>query len=135
MAGELSAKLTRSIQIGGITIGGLVETILSDGQVQNQKTVPASSTNAEFDVAVTIANVKAIALWADKDCTVKTNSTSVPDETLALKANSPMVWSSTDPVAGKFITHDITKLYVTTGAADTLLKFGAAVDSTPVLPG
>jgi hypothetical protein len=131
MANEQSTKVNRSVTIGGVSIGGTVQTVTTDLVTAFQKTIP-TGTNTEVDITVDISTCKVMAIEADNDCTVKTNSTSAPDDTLALKARQPLIWADGDPSGLQFLTADVTKFYVTTTTA-TLLKFGSASDSTPVL--
>jgi hypothetical protein len=132
VANELTFKVIRSVIFGAVQVGGVQETVLADLGVPFSKQIPANTTNGEADIVVTVANVKAAALVADKDCTIKTNSTSAPDNTFAMKANQPLIWAKDDPIA-LFLTVNLTKLFITTGAAATIVKFVAAVDATPVI--
>jgi hypothetical protein len=51
-------------------------------------------TNEDLPIAFTSANVKSLILLANKDLTIKVNSTSAPDVTLNLKAGIPLVWQA-----------------------------------------
>jgi hypothetical protein len=121
------------LSAGGVTVGGTVQSVLADLVTTLSKIVPAGATNIEFDVAVDVSAVKAAGIEASRDCTVKTNSTSAPDDTLSLVAGVPLIWVTGD-AATFFLTADVTKFYITTPAGtDTTFKFTAAIDSTPVL--
>lgn len=125
-------KAQKWLRINGITIGGDAEQeITADIEYATPGvTVPATSTDYEIDVTMTFANAKAYALVADQDCTVKTNSTSSPAETLTLKANQALVWCENDPAASHFLSVNLTKIYVTC-TPETIVKFGHASDITP----
>ena len=125
-------KAQKWLRVGGAMIGGDAEQeINADVEVVTPGiTVPASSTDYEIDVTMTFANAKAYAIVANKDCTVKTNSTSSPAETLTLKANQALVWCENDPAASHFLSVTLTKIYVTT-TDETVIKFGHASDITP----
>jgi len=133
MAGETDVQVSRSIRIGGLTIGGVGQTIPADKHVAIKKTVPKNSTNIQFDVAADISDAVGMAIEASQDCTVYTNdlSTGTPTDTLSLKKNVPVLWSLGDPVAAKFLSADVTAVYVTTGSEDTKLAFAVAEDVTP----
>ena len=133
MAGETTARISRSVSVGGVTIGGTQQSVLTDGQVTLSKVVPGNTTDGRFNVTVDVSETKVMAIETSKDCTVETNSASSPSDTLALKANIPLIWVVGDAAAA-FLTVDVTALYVTTGTDDTTLKFVAAIDTTPVLP-
>ena len=95
-------------------------------------TVPGDTENYEIVLALTIANVRALAIWASGVCTIKTNSTSAPDETLSFAAGQVMLQNSSQPEGTRFITHNLTKLYVTVpGDDDIVIKFGHGTDITP----
>jgi hypothetical protein len=65
--------------------------------------------------------IVAIFILSDQDMTLKTNSSGAPDDTIALVANVPYVWT-TDSYDAIQITADITALYMTnaSGSAATL---------------
>lgn len=130
MAGEASVRVSTSYTFGGGTIGGTVATVNPDAQIFMKKTIPANSTNVVFNVAIDVTAVTIAAIEANKDCTVKTNSTSTPDDTLALVANQAVGWRVGD-VPALFLTEDVTVMYVTTGAEATTLSLGVGYDATP----
>jgi len=132
MANELSNKVTQSFAIGGITIGGVVDTVLGDTSSVFQKSLDIV-TNLEIDIPITVALVKGMAIVADHDCVVLTNDSGEPVDTLNLKANVPLIWTENHPASMFFLggsghDTDITKFFVTTTVA-TLLKFGASYES------
>ena len=81
--------------------------------------VPASSTNYLVDtVDFPITGLQAVLFYSAVDMTVKTNSSSAPDQTITLVAGVPFFWTygnGTDP-----ITAAISKIYVTSTAGGTL---------------
>lgn len=128
----MNINRSQSLSGFGISIGGVSQTVAVEGGEVFDGTIAASQTNVEVstpDVDLTTCTVMAIV--ADKDCTVKTNSTSAPDDTLVLKANIPLTWITGDLADNKFLTADVTKWYVTTGAAATKLKILIGSDPTP----
>ena len=132
MAGESTARVSRSVSIAGVTVGGAQQTIATDGQVTFSKVIPANQTDAQCNVNADLGGAHLLAIEASKDCTVKTNSSSTPIQTLSLKANIPRIWVQND-VTANWLTSDISALYVTTGGEDTTLKFVAAIDTSPLI--
>ena len=130
MAGEKAVTVSTSYRFGAGTVGGTVATVNPDSQTFISKSIPANSTNFEIQIVVDVSTVTIAAIEASKDCTVKTNSTSDPDDTLALKAAQAIGWRTND-VATLFLTVDVVKFYITTGAEATLFTFGFGVDATP----
>jgi len=124
------------LSIAGMQIGTSALSVLADLQVAFQKTIPANTTNGEIDLVLTLAQVAVMGIEADQACTIKVNSTSpAPQDTFALAAAVPLIWTSGDPASASFLVSNVTKLYVTTGAQATILKFVAGVDATPGLSG
>lgn len=117
-----SLYLTHTVsEDSGKVVGGITTTISGTSRNYSEKNVAASQTNAQFDVEIDVANAKLISIVSDANCTIKTNNSSTPDDTLTLVANKPLVWDETqtkDAAAAieKFLSEDVTTLYVTTGA-------------------
>lgn len=104
------------IQTPVIAISG---TVLTQGQ--NETPIAADSTDELYDIEIDVTNAKMLSMVCDCDCTVKTNDSGSPVDTLTLVAGQPLVWDETmtkdggDPVE-KFLSADVTALYVTTGS-------------------
>lgn len=94
------------------TITSTTDTYTADAELDIDDTVAASTTNKEFDLSVTIANVKSMVLYADQAVTVKTNSATSPQDTISLAAKKQLFWNidshDSIPFAG-----NLTKLFVT----------------------
>lgn len=135
MAGE--AKITRSVNIsgGGVSIGGVTESVNVDHVKVFQKALPANLTDGRVTLAVDVSEVSVMAMQANKDTTVKTNSTSSPVDTPNLTANKARHWFVGDDVANKFLSADVTDFYFSTGGEETIVKIIIGQDSTPVLGG
>lgn len=110
--------------------GAVVQTITATGEASSEMDVSVPiATNTQVNLTAPYASIKCIEWLSDVALTVKTNSTSVPDQTITLAANVPMIWinggSGTNP-----ITADITKIYVTAATAGTF-KSRILFDPTP----
>ena len=128
----MNINRSQSISGFGVSIGGISQTISAEGGEVYDGSIAASQTNVEIAIPdVDLATCTCMAIIADKDTTVKTNSTGAPDNTLSLKANVPLFWMTGDLAGNKFLTINVTKWYVTTGAATTKLKILIASDATP----
>lgn len=127
-------KVTRSMVVSGlgISLGGISESQDLNGGEIFDDTILANQTDVEISTPdVDLTTCSLMAVIADKDCTLKTNSTSTPDDTLALKANKLLSWFTGDLAGDKFLTADVTKWYVTTGPSATKLKILIGSDATP----
>jgi hypothetical protein len=113
--------ITFSNDAGAITT--TTDTYLSDSEVNLDEIVVPGATNQEYDVLITVANIKDMVLMSTQPLTVKTNSSSAPQETITLAANKQLVWTVDHPEA-KFFAGNITKFFVTnTSALNATLKF------------
>lgn len=132
MAGEVTLTLSRSVVIGGQTIGGAAETVLADTQTVYKETVPTGSTDYELDVPITVANIQVSALHSTQNVTLKTNSSSSPVQTIPLIKNAALVWSVNEPAAAKTLTTDVTKFFITNASGfDAVVTIGFGLKQAP----
>ena len=129
---SVSVTITRSIQLPGgvIQSGGVQKTA---GQlIQIDENIPQSQTDALIALALDVSQIKALFMMCDTAITLETNSSSAPDNTIALVANVPITWAQGDANACP-LTVDVTALYATNGAVGSggsQLKIIALVDPT-----
>lgn len=105
-------------------------TISDEGGVQMEVSISAD-TNKEIALAFVNSRLKAIMILCAKDVTIKTNSSSSPDNTIALTANKPLLWFTGCGLANPFVAADVTKIYVTAVGAAQTLKIRMIEDATP----
>lgn len=89
----------------------------------------AAATDAEIEIAFPYANIKAYYLLSTVSCTVETNSSSAPDDSISLTANVPKTYITGGGMTSEF-TADVTSIFVTAAAAGTLTIY-VAYDPTP----
>jgi len=129
-------SFTHSIEASVQTSGKRVSSTfaVTDGQEQALDfTINPSVTDGPVDTFdFLIARLKSIYILSDQDVTLETNSSSAPSNTIALKANKPLVWYTGSYFANPF-TVDVTSLFFTTGAipAAANIQMVALVDPTP----
>lgn len=82
-------------------------------------TFAAASTNVSMTMAFVKANLQQFFLVADQNCTVKTNSSGSPQETLTMVANVPYVWSLSSGLTNPF-GGNVTTSFVTSTPAVTI---------------
>jgi hypothetical protein len=93
--------------------------------------IAGETTDEELVWTCDVSQVKAIIIKATVDMTIKTNSDSAPADTLALKANSPYVWTI-DSLDAFQLGTDVTKLYVSNaGSTAGTLDIAGSYDPTP----
>lgn len=91
--------------------------------------IPANQTDMHLDVAWVNSTVSQIYIRSSVAMTIKTNSSSVPDQIISLPAGKAIEWRS-DMVYDNPFTEDVTALYVTnTASGSFLLRIGR--DGTP----
>lgn len=123
----MQLHVIKQVSDGVDKVGGSDVAVSVSSIQKGEKTIAASQTNSQFDIEIDVANAKVLSICADQDCTIKTNSTSTPGDTLTLEANKPLVWTEDDTKTAaaaveKFLDDDVTTLYVTTGGNQTTVK-------------
>jgi hypothetical protein len=135
MAVKHSLSYTYRTNNGSVSVPAL--SVESDAELVYDGTIPAGAVNKRITMALDVSNVKSVAIvvaaiTATKAITVKTNSTSAPDDTLTLTPAAPgFVWMEGMPFDNPLGT-DVTDFYVTsTDTVDRNLKIYACADVTP----
>lgn len=111
--GTYNTKVVEDGYTSSIPYSGNFKTILNFA-------ITSGTTNAEHDVAFTRANLQLLWIISDQNITLKTNSTSSPDNTFSLLAGVPLViaadgyWAAT-----VFLAADVTKFYWTNASGVT----------------
>ena len=83
------------------------------------QTFAVGSSNVAFTMAFTAANLQAFWMVANQNCTIKTNSTGSPANTINLIAGIPYFWGVSSGIANPFGTN-ITIAYMTCTPATRL---------------
>jgi hypothetical protein len=113
------------------TITNTTDTYTGDGEANYDGSIATGVTNGEIDIALDVSAIKAMVMYSTQALTVKTNSTSAPDNTISLAAGKQLVWT-TDHLDACPLTADVTKFYVTNDSGSTAtVKFRFLVDVTP----
>ncbi len=81
---------------GSVPISDSV-TITGSVAAEAAVSLSASTTNQLVPMAYLTANVKAVYIKSDVDCTIKVDSTGSPEETIAMKAGVPYTWCTGRP--------------------------------------
>lgn len=92
------------------------ETLEGDVEVAISQTITASAANVEVLVALDVSALQSIVIKSSTDCTVKTNSSGSPDDTLTIVAGVPYVWTINSYEANQIGT-DVSKIFITNGEA------------------
>jgi hypothetical protein len=87
-------------------------TFTGESQTTLAPTIPASTTNQQILLAIDISLLKLLVIKSDQNISIKTNSSSTPDNTLNIVANVPYTWGDGDYNA-KLLTADVESIFVT----------------------
>ncbi len=81
---------------------------------------------------IDISQLKAIWLDSDQDVLIESNSSSAPDDSIALKANVPYIWMEGSP-APLLLTADVPSVLYCTNASGqaATVRLRAVMDATP----
>ena len=99
--------------------------------------VPENSTDLEVSLAIDISHLTNLWLVSTVDMTIETNYAGpdpLPDDTIELKANVPLIWNADEALQKSEIplTEDVTALFLTTGAVGAGMFICEVLqDSTP----
>lgn len=124
-----TAVVTMSMKIDAETI---TEQITQNAGQANliDEVIPQAATHLQLELAFEVAKLKSFLAISDVDLTIKTNSSSAPQETLTVGPDNPIFWCSDTGPAAPF-AGDVTKIFVTeANASDARLQIKALVDPT-----
>jgi len=127
------ASLTAKYTISGVgsPIEASVIKTKSLGQALDE-TIADSSTDLLVNWTCDISAAGLVVMLSDQNLTVKTNSSGAPQETIALVADTPLVWSVGDAGETAPFADDVTALYVTNASGSAAsFKIRSVEDATP----
>lgn len=104
----------------------------STGKGGISESIANGASDLSIPLAIDISQVKVIYIEAVGGAlTVKTNSSSTPDDTLALADSVPQMWVDSD-LSTFFLTADVTGLFVSNASGSTVtLNVEFLYDATP----
>ena len=94
--------------------------------------IPDSSSDMFIAWNIDVSQIQAIIILSDYEITIKTNSSSTPDDTLVLPAGEPYLWTP-DSLDTCLLTTDVTTgLYVSNSSGSAArLQIEDVTDATP----
>lgn len=125
-----SHTITRQVNNGGETIAK-TNTYSGDGRESRTIAVPDSTTDQLVNLTMDVSQIKSLYIVSNYAVTVETNSSSAPTNTIALVADTPLIWH-TGSYYTNLLTADVTAIYLTnaSGSAATV-NIEIVHDSTP----
>jgi hypothetical protein len=126
----MTHTLTRGFARTGESITNTVSQTAAS-EVNVDESIANGATNVAVTWAVDQSELKLLYIVSDKALTLKTNSSSAPDDTITLAANQPVEWCASDSATCP-LSADVTLLYVTNSSgASAALTIRALQDPTP----
>jgi hypothetical protein len=128
----ITYTVTKGLRTNNGSFGTNTNSYSVEGEHVIEVPIPAASTNLLIAFTLDVSTVIALGISASKALTIKTNSSSAPDDTITLADSESIIYGNDEPdaVANPFTT-DVTALYVTNaGAAASVLKIAAGLDVT-----
>lgn len=118
--------VTSTVTQGTFTITN-TDSYTTDQVSKIQESVATGTADQEISLAIDISKLKAFSMQASQAMTVKTNSSSTPQETFTLASGSPVVFVDGDTA---IFSGDVTSLFIT-NASGSLATFSviAAIDN------
>lgn len=100
-------------------------------QISLDESIADSATDLEVNLALDVSEIKSLFILSSEDVLLETNSGSVPDDTIDLKAGVPYVWNTDSYDANKLAT-DVTAFFITNSSgAAAQLQAEFIYDPTP----
>lgn len=125
-----TVKVVRQVTVGDKVINQ--ETEIS---VQTLITIDEDVSDGVTDelllMGVDVSELKVVYLHSDAALTLETNDGTTPADTIALAANTPVLWVSGDPAANKPLGTDVTGLYKTNASGGSARLRGYIGFGTP----
>jgi hypothetical protein len=120
------------VNAGGVPVVATTQRGTGSSMLVLRETVAGSATDVAVACAIDVSALKGLTLVSSQDVTVETNSASAPDDTFALKAGVPLVWTANGSPTANPLSEDVTVLYVTNaGSQAAQLDVVAVTDATP----
>lgn len=92
--------------------------------------IAGSAVNDSHGLDIPYARLQTLTLFSEQNLTIRTNSSTTPDDTITITANIPKSYDRTHPLGAAMLTADVTDIFVTnTGTEDTFLRVLALISS------
>lgn len=123
-------KIQRLWQSGNQSVSQ-EESVTAESETNLDLAVADEETALEANIAIDYSAIASLYMACDQDITIKTNDSGTPDDTIALKANKPLVWTPDCGFANPF-SADVTSIFCANASgADATLQIRLLQDATP----
>lgn len=108
-----------------------VHSVTTEGADERVVAVPDATVDLEVKITLDVSEIKLLRMTSDRNMTVKTNSAGVPDNTIALLANSPLLWVP-DMYCLNPLTIDVVTIFLSNASGfPATFKLNCLKDPTP----
>lgn len=80
-------------------------------------------TNSQINISLPVTGIQSLILWASGNLTLKTNSSSMPQETIPLVADKPLMWDVDSPAGDIPFAGPVTALFLTNTSSTSSVEF------------
>ncbi len=124
-------KIKLGVDGSGVARNKEIENTQAGISIIDGEAVATSETDYEINFDLDVSACKSFYLESDQDVTFETNSGSVPDNTISLKADKPYVWH-VDAYDSFLLSVDVTSIFITNASGSTATIYCVALyDATP----
>lgn len=103
----------------------------ASGEANIDEAIVADQADVQYNIAIDFSAIQSLCIICDTGVTIKTNSSSVPDDTIVITADRPYIWYANHPDA-VLLTADVTTIFVSEDDSDTgVLKILCTQDASP----
>lgn len=115
--GVFTHSITTGYKSDEGSITSVIKSFTGDSETGIEDNLAVGATNKHYALAVTIAQIVAMVLFASTSMTVKTNSSTTPQETINVGAGQQVVWTNDGSLGAIPFAGNLTGFYVTNNDA------------------
>src|SRR4051794_14495136 len=98
--------VSKSYKTDAGTTSAVNYTVAGPTEINYDGTIAANTTNHEVDLVFTHAAILSINIYATSAVTIKSNSTSAPDNTVTMATGQQIIWNANESGTNPFVTAD-----------------------------
>jgi hypothetical protein len=130
MANELVVNV--GVTAGGVPLVATSQRASGSSMLVIRESIAGAATDVAVACAIDKDALEGLVMVSDRDVLVETNSGSAADDSFALKAGVPLVWTKNGTPTAVPLSEDVVALYVTNaGSQAATLDVVAVTDATP----
>lgn len=108
---SITHTIGQSYRSGAGSIASSTKTYTSNTEINVEDSITALATNFIINVAIDVSQIQSLAFKSTQPITIKTNSSTVPVDTITLAAGQMILWT-TDNIEACPFSADVTSLHI-----------------------